>query len=572
VQAQSNDIAAGHEPIFVPENIQSLVEQITNAENNENWEEYTRLREQLIQAWQQVNPEVAKLYSNSNSGTPDLTADGTPINSDKLFNHSTSEEEFEIPMESPAWDNDVQITTGKAYDISMDINRNGEIFIAVDGRKDGTSTKDSVYVYKSTDGGMTWSEWGFIFASTRTFDQVELMCFDHPSGTEAYILLFFRFNDGWMRVGRIDMDTPAGWTYYTIVNEGVLDFAVDRNFSGSNYRAICVYDSSNYIYSTRSDPASYGTVWQDKVSVHSGIVGRDIDFAYGWNGAVYTTFNGFNSGNLYVYENTNYGDPTSWGPQYIVADGGVDTTRHAEIIASREDDPNNKVSVVFERKSSPTVFTYDLYEAIRDNNVWTPYSAWVVPDENKWPSMYVTKITGSQNFRAAFEQSGELNAVPRLIKYKGYDGSIWSQSFQFSDGDVTGLQKPEVGDIDGSTPISAFVGANYDGVFFDNASWPTVGIEDDLTSQIPTKFEVSQNYPNPFNPTTMIKFNIPEASKVSLKIYDVLGNEIATLLNEEKNKGTYEVNFNATNLSSGIYFYKLEAGNFVETKKMILLK
>jgi hypothetical protein len=304
----------------------------------------------------------------------------------------------------------------------------------------------------------------------------------------------------------------------------------------------------------------------------NSLVGRDLDFAYGWNGAVYTTFNGNSSGNLYAIENINYADPTSWGTQYTIAQGAVDTTRRAEIIASREDDPNNKVIVVFEKKSSPTINTYDLYDAVRDNNVWTAYSTWVVPDENKWPSMYVQKITGSQNFRAAFEQSGEGNTVPRLIKYKGYDGSIWSQSFTFSDGDVTGLQKPEVGDIDGSTPISAFVGANWVGVYFDNESWPPVGIEDDLLSQIPTKFEISQNYPNPFNPTTSIQFRIPENSFVSLKIYNVLGKEIATLLNEEKNTGTYEVNFNATNLSSGIYFYKLEAGNFVETRKMILMK
>jgi len=567
-QAQNNDIATGQEPIFVPENIQLLVEQITNAENNENWQEYTRLREELIQEWQQINPEVAKLYSNSNSGTPDLTADGKPINSDKLFNQNTPEEEFELPMESPNWGNDIQITSGKAYDISMDVSETGDIYVAVDGRKDGTTTKDSVYIYKSTNGGLTWSEWGFTYASSHTFDQIELMCFDRAGSSEAYILLFFRFNDGWLRVARRDMNTPAGWSYYTIVSEGVLDFAVDRNYSSTNYRAICVYDSSNYIFSTRSEPASYGTVWQDKVNI-GGLVGRDLDFAYGWNGAVYTTFNGNNSGNLYAIENINYADPASWGTQYTIAQGNVDTTRHAEIIASREDDPNNKVIVLFEKQVGST---YGIYNATRDNNVWDPYIGWVTVQENKWPSMYVTKITGSQDFRGAFEQSDAGNAPPRLIKYKGYNGSSWSTSFQFSDGDVTGLQKPEVGDIDGSTPISAFVGANYDGVYFDNASWPLVGIGDDLLTQTPTKFEISQNYPNPFNPTTSIQFRIPENSFVSLKIYNVLGKEIATLLNEQKNSGSYEVNFDATNLTSGIYFYRIEANSFVKTKKMILIK
>lgn len=90
--------------------------------------------------------------------------------------------------------------------------------------------------------------------------------------------------------------------------------------------------------------------------------------------------------------------------------------------------------------------------------------------------------------------------------------------------------------------------------------------------QIPTEFTLLQNYPNPFNPSTSIKYRVSSISNVSLKVYDVLGNEVATLVNEEKSAGSYEVNFNAAGLSSGIYFYKLQAGSLVETKKMILIK
>jgi|GEM_PF-7081888 len=89
---------------------------------------------------------------------------------------------------------------------------------------------------------------------------------------------------------------------------------------------------------------------------------------------------------------------------------------------------------------------------------------------------------------------------------------------------------------------------------------------------IPKEFELEQNYPNPFNPSTKIKFVIPKSSFVNLKVYDVLGNEIATLVNEEKPAGNYRVTFDASNLPSGVYFYKIKAGNFVETKKMILLR
>ncbi|NNG26439.1 MAG: T9SS type A sorting domain-containing protein, partial [Ignavibacteriaceae bacterium] len=86
------------------------------------------------------------------------------------------------------------------------------------------------------------------------------------------------------------------------------------------------------------------------------------------------------------------------------------------------------------------------------------------------------------------------------------------------------------------------------------------------------EYKLSQNYPNPFNPRTKIKYQIPELSFVTLKIYDVLGNKVATLFNEEKPAGSYEIEFNVANLTSGIYFYQLRTVNFIGTKKMILLK
>jgi subtilisin-like proprotein convertase family protein len=91
-------------------------------------------------------------------------------------------------------------------------------------------------------------------------------------------------------------------------------------------------------------------------------------------------------------------------------------------------------------------------------------------------------------------------------------------------------------------------------------------------SELPYKFNLSQNYPNPFNPETNIKFSVPKQSKVILKIYDVLGQEVITLVNEYLAPGTYEKIFNASSFASGVYFYKLEAGEFNAVKKMVLIK
>ncbi len=91
-------------------------------------------------------------------------------------------------------------------------------------------------------------------------------------------------------------------------------------------------------------------------------------------------------------------------------------------------------------------------------------------------------------------------------------------------------------------------------------------------TQVPNSFILNQNYPNPFNPSTKISYSIPLLSKVQIKVYDILGNEVETLVNEEKSVGSYDVIWNAKDLASGIYFYRINAGDFIQTKKMILLK
>ncbi len=93
-----------------------------------------------------------------------------------------------------------------------------------------------------------------------------------------------------------------------------------------------------------------------------------------------------------------------------------------------------------------------------------------------------------------------------------------------------------------------------------------------VTSNIPKQFSLEQNYPNPFNPSTEIKYGLPKAAFVTLRVYNVLGQEVATLVNEHQNAGHYDLSFNMDRFASGVYFYMLRAGNFVATKKMMLIK
>lgn len=114
-----------------------------------------------------------------------------------------------------------------------------------------------------------------------------------------------------------------------------------------------------------------------------------------------------------------------------------------------------------------------------------------------------------------------------------------------------------------------------DDFYFGDVAPPNIitDVEDEEgQDELPTDFSLSQNYPNPFNPSTKIEFSIPKQSNVSLKVYDVLGREVSQLINSELQAGLHSVNFDASGLSTGIYFYKIEAGNFTEVKKMSLLK
>ena len=161
------------------------------------------------------------------------------------------------------------------------------------------------------------------------------------------------------------------------------------------------------------------------------------------------------------------------------------------------------------------------------------------------------------------------------IKYNSNGDPLWEQRYNAAD--LMDRPYSIVVDNSGNVYVTGISEASYtsNGSVTIKYSQPPTDI-DKSNYNLPEKFSLNQNYPNPFNPSTSIQYQISSISQVTLKVYDVLGNEIATLVNEEKQAGSYEVEFNTAssikNPASGIYFYRLQAGNFVETRKMILLK
>ncbi len=132
---------------------------------------------------------------------------------------------------------------------------------------------------------------------------------------------------------------------------------------------------------------------------------------------------------------------------------------------------------------------------------------------------------------------------------------------------------PNLAGFDAVSFVGAFGTTNWTSNWtqFNPENYDIIGITQ-LSSVVPDKFILEQNYPNPFNPSTSINYQLRSSNFVSLKVFDIMGKEVATLVNQKQNAGSYSVDFNAGNLSSGIYYYSLETDGFTETKKMMLLK
>ncbi|MEO8665706.1 MAG: T9SS type A sorting domain-containing protein [Ignavibacteria bacterium] len=166
----------------------------------------------------------------------------------------------------------------------------------------------------------------------------------------------------------------------------------------------------------------------------------------------------------------------------------------------------------------------------------------------------------SNSLSLYYNNNGSFEYKMRAGAYSGVSAPLFADFDNDNKGDIVGT---------GMIPPSG-IGSNI--IFMKGKNTGTTGVSGNSIANIPKDFLLSQNYPNPFNPATKISFEIPASEKVTIKVYDATGRVVDVLLNEFKNEGRYEVSFNGSNLSSGVYFYSLISENFKATKKMVLLK
>lgn len=424
-----------------------------------------------------------------------------------------------------------------------------------------------VSIWKTTDGGATWTQQ-----------------YNNPTGFGDGIR-FFDANNGFY-IGDPDPYPSGNWELLTTSDGGTTWNRVpEANFPPA--------DSTNGEFGAAAGIDIFGsTVWFNTYSGAAGTPDRiykSTDMGWNWTVSSFNPVGGASNGNYVCFSSANDGivvalDGTvalstdggaTWSvssiapsvPRYVtnVQQNGYIIVGSSGLITGSSDG-----GVTWTPMTSGTTNNLYVVEAT-SNNAWAAGNSGTilkfvgnpVPVELKSFSASVVGKNVTLNWSTATETNNRGFEIQRksstgdfvqVAFVEGHGTSVEQQLYSYSDKNVESGKysyRLKQVDLNGSFKYSNIVEVNV---------------------KVPNKFELSQNYPNPFNPTTTISYEIAKETIVSLKVYDVIGNEIATLVNETKPAGSYQVVFDAANLSNGVYFYKIQAGNFNATKKLILMK
>ena len=403
---------------------------------------------------------------------------------------------------------------------------------------------------------------------------------DLPSNTITCIEID-EFGNKWIGTGGglVKFD-GTNWTVYNSSNSGLPDnwipaLAIDRSvkkligtgeFTKRTSSGLAKFDGTNWIVYDTSNSSLPGN-WISAITIDGS--------GNKWIGIKDEGLAKFDGSNWILYNSSNSGLPKNIGVRAIAIDGSGNkwigayddfvkfddttwTVYNAQTTIGCITIDNTGKKWIGGLRSEPFgwfgLIRYDdetfTYYAESDSGVPLGSIQCIAVDEfdNKWIGTYRSNNGG-------------------LVKF---DGTNWTDYSTSNSGlpDNWGVNAIA---IDGSGNI--WIGTWGGGLAVYNEGG-VVSVEENPTLReiIPNEYLLYQNYPNPFNPSTTIKYSIPKLNFVTIKIYDVLGSEVATLINEEKSGGNYELSWSAANLPSGVYFYQLKAGSYVEIKKMILLK
>ena len=452
-----------------------------------------------------------------------------------------------------------------------------------------TGNPDVVYWYGSTDAGATWSgqiigvgsgtfpEYGQVvnrnYAPYFTnFGQVALvvdpthishnMSNGYGEGfymggvdpVSVYPMLYWNsINQQWIAVTDELMEAPDDGFGNTILDN------YPGNGIGNAYGTIATSQNGNVVIAMWQGPEWTGTIGSSPYNIFPGDGGANTGTAY------YTN----------LYFNVSYDGGQTWEGAEILE--GAPNVQESYPVLFADLEVNGSTATahyVYYVDPIPGTSLFAGGNSFDPNGAWyyNTYT-WTDPQIPVELTSFTAQLSNNQvvlNWQTATETNNMGFEIQRKLIQEDLTGEWIYIGYKEGAGTITEPQEyfyyDNIKNIEATSFVYRLKQVDYDGSYeFSNE----ITVEN---SSLPDEFSLSQNYPNPFNPSTSIEFQLPVKSFVSLVVYDVLGNEVATLFKEEKPAGFYEVNFNANNLVSGVYIYRLQANSFIETKKMILLR
>ncbi|MDP4115994.1 MAG: T9SS type A sorting domain-containing protein, partial [Bacteroidota bacterium] len=447
-------------------------------------------------------------------------------------------------------------------------------------------------IYKSTNYGDSWIRINHGLTNVNLLSIVVDTNGVFMAGTDHGIFRSTDNGESWVQVTSIGNDFSFhlykdrrnriytlnyGDGIYRTTNLGVTWERIDDGF-GSYFAFGFAIDSSDniyagtrngYIYKSTNDGLSW-TSLRNTNNIYNSVIANIVVAP---NGYIYAT--NMEEGVLRSTDN---------GATWTVMNNGISGLEmsdikingRGEIYMSTDDDKfylssnngqswQNILSNLEKTRVNQIIFDkYNNVYLATDESVWRNADA-ITPVE----IVNLTAQTEGNNVRLEWTTATEVNNYGFTIERKAFNSAQWAE-IAFIKGAGSSSKPVTYSYIDNKIPSSKYnyrlKQTDYDG----SRKYYYFNKEISITG--PATYSLSQNYPNPFNPSTTIRYSIKDAGLVKLEIYDILGRKVATIVNEEKPAGEYEVNFNGNNLASGIYFYKLATGSFTQIRKMQLLK
>lgn len=478
----------------------------------------------------------------------------------------------------------------------------GRIWVAFSLQKSGEP--DSLRVYYSDNGiNWIWYAQGKLGGTDQiNWDEMDMEIIENTTG-EKYIWIVYGYRidagAGRWRTGGLIMQSPTfGGTFYSLSWPG--DDDTKRYYRLRITSDNSWYSSLAYVYMVASFDSSSGSArvntqktvrctnpytttpafsykadkfwWYSGSNNYQRDLHSDIAFFRNGSDSIIVSFSNVPDSTklFFAKSDISNGPGTADGAGGFI--GGNNPTDHKQFARlSSNGNDNGSVICVF-RQNTNARWWISYYRTTNFGNFNTMNQAALQGSVTS--HSYQPEIVGVRN-KPKHYFAWRLDGSPDSLRYIGTTNlGMWPQNIGMMNGQsiISGVQGPKPGfryaADDSCFTIYAPTGP-YDIWAAYGCSGP-VSVEDN--EPLPSEYALLQNYPNPFNPITTIKYSIPEQTFIKIKVFNMLGQEIATLVNQELQSGNYEVTFSAVNYTSGVYFYRIEAGNFVQTRKMILMK